>query len=72
MTIGENEAAVLQRLRDDGPQRLSTLNEEAIDACFKAKPKLVFIHTYGEDPKIDITTTGLVSLAEWETRRRAS
>jgi hypothetical protein len=71
MKLEERHIAVLSLLRDVGPKRLSQLNEEAIDDCFKAAPKLVFIHTHHpDDPIIDITTSGLVALAAAERELR--
>lgn len=73
MKLEEQHIAVLSLLRDVGPKRLSQLNEAAIDDCFKTRPRLVFVHTYHpDDPIIDITTTGLVSLAAAERQVRAS
>jgi hypothetical protein len=61
------EIATLALLRDAGPQRLSMLNEDGVDECFKRRPRLVMIHTHHPDnPLIDITGEGLVKLAAAE------
>jgi len=61
------EMATLALLRDAGPQKLSMLNEAAIDTAFKRRPRLVFIHTYHpENPVIDISREGLIQLAAAE------
>lgn len=62
-----SEAAVLALLRDAGPQKLSMLNELAIDTAFKRKPKLVRINAGGSaNPVMDITTEGMIALAGYE------
>ena len=73
MKLEDRHTAVLLLLRDCGPQKLSKLNEEAVDECFKTKPKLVFIHTHHPDnPVIDITKTGMIELAAWERGQNGS
>jgi hypothetical protein len=65
--LSPRETALLALLRDAGPQRLSMVNEEAVDEAFRRRPKLVFIHTYHPtNPWIDITREGLVTLATAE------
>lgn len=66
------DASVLTFLRDCGPKRLSQLNEEAVDHCFKARPRLVRINAYGSDPLLDITEEGMRALARWERKEIAS
>jgi hypothetical protein len=63
------ETATLTLLRDAGPQRLTMLNEDAVDDCFKRRPRLVMIHTHHPDnPLIDITAEGLIRLAAAERK----
>jgi hypothetical protein len=63
-TLQPSHLATLETLRDIGPCKLSRLNEEAIDDCFKMRPRLVMIHTHHPtDPLIDITSDGLRQLA---------
>lgn len=67
VALTKPEAATLALLRDAGPQKLSMLNDDAVDCCFKRRPKLVFIHTnHPTNPMMDITRDGLIVLAAWE------
>jgi hypothetical protein len=67
-SLSAGQIAVLTLLRDAGPQRLAQLNEAAIDECFRARPRLVMIHTsHPDNPLMDITSIGMQRLAAAET-----
>jgi hypothetical protein len=67
LPLTDAEIAVLKHLREVGPQKLSMLHEEAVDAAFKRRPRLVFIsESHPDNPKIDVTREGMLRLAEYE------
>jgi len=72
MLLTPPEAAALMLLREDGPQKLSMVNESAVDALFKRRPKLVSFQHHPDDPIVNITSEGLLLLADYEATQSTS